>query len=270
MNATSTDESFERLHKSRVLYFQSLYEQVMRAMEDFRENPNARLDQSDDRWISYLIKGFKERFDNWIPTEDFYLRKLYKKDAPLVMLTGHAYLHIAFDLPIIIGDSLSRCDNSEPLITVSRGSEIFEQLEHALSKALRADWRKPFLVDRALAHNLDDALLGWMIGLRNTAWKHGVAIAEADEPSRSQVIERLHRDVTAKLMKALRRRLCLFVVTAFCPPNAAKYVGVCLPWFGRLSVQFPRHVDQNKYPTAFVVRSFFRGFESPSVTNEGN
>lgn len=210
------------VHTSGVSCFESLYRNVTRAMEEFRDDPANRLIRDEQKWITCLVDGFKARYDNWASAETSYLDTLYRRRPPrkLVRFAGHAYLHIAFDLPVVIAESLvTNKDGTKPLVSASRGSQIFGQLEDALESALRADWERPLSVEVALKLKWDDAVLGWVVGLRNSSWKHAVELADASPEAWPRIVDGLHNDVHAKLKKALRISAPLVAILALRPPR---------------------------------------------------
>ena len=250
-------------------------------MEEFRDDPTNRLNKNEQNWITYLIDGFRARYDNWVSAEASYLEALYRKRWPLVLFAGHAYLHIGFDLPVVIAESLmTNEDARQPLVRPSRGSQIFGQLERSLEKALRADWKKPWTVRTALNHNMDDQLLNWVVGLRNTSWKHAMEIADALPEDRSRIIDGLHDDLQARLKKALSISMPLLLVLALRPPRTPVpvFVGIEVAlwfllneWLGYetatavvivvLGARMLFHSAEDH--AASIVRVFFRRFAPP-------
>jgi hypothetical protein len=196
---------FVEMHQSRVKHFDSLYRAVTVEMEKFRDRE--RLSKDKRQWLSYLIRGFQERFTNWIPNEVKYLEDLYNQRWDTLTLTGHAHLHVSYDLPIVIAQSFQAIGFSNDLIGQARASQIYMALEKGFSSAVRSTWKKPFLVNFLLWRPLktDPIFLSWLIQLRNGAWIHAVYLASVPEGDLPAVQSSLHGNIERNLKCALRQ-----------------------------------------------------------------
>ena len=95
-------------HPSRVIPLQSLYAEVTKQMAGFRDDEAQELSTEERHWLTTLIGGFEERFTNWVSNEKTYLQMLYTQKSKVVTMAGHAYLHVCYDLPIVMPIILSR------------------------------------------------------------------------------------------------------------------------------------------------------------------
>ena len=81
---------------------------------------------------------------------------------------------------------------------------------------------------------MDNPLLTWVVGLRNTSWKNAMEIAGALPEDRSRIIDGIHDDLQAWLKKALRWPAPQLVVLALRPPRTPEpvfaFIEVAL-WF---------------------------------------
>jgi hypothetical protein len=118
-------------------------------------------------------------------------------------MAGHAYLHVSYDLPIVISQSLQ----ASHLHSQARASQIYMALESGFKAATRSAWNKPLLVKFLLWTPLqfDPVFLGWLIQLRNAAWIHAVYLANVSEDERPAAKISLHRDIEERLRRALQQ-----------------------------------------------------------------
>ena len=181
--------------------FRRLYDGITTTMTQFA----AGLTDAERQWFQMLVDGFEARYQQWRTDVwlDPYLTHLdtlakRRRRGLQLRLIGHAYLHIALDLPRVIGDSLERSD-----IPHSRASDIFRQPNDAFRDAfietlLDAEytgWRAHLLrfgvhASRRFASGLRlaaDRVIAW----RTEAWINGFALAEPrTRPTAEAVLRR--------------------------------------------------------------------------------
>lgn len=165
----------------------------------------APVDQRNTDWVLYMIQSFHNQFLTWQwkPATRGYLAGFHRRRSPrLFSLSGDVYLHIAYDLPRVIADSLSRrgpddfnVEVMDPtnrydarVLYLSAGPEFYEVLEkHATTFSVAGFFAFPAIIGRKLSalHVLGH----WVIALRNTAWIHAEALC--DSPNRTQLEDRL-------------------------------------------------------------------------------
>src|ERR1700682_3474157 len=93
--------------------FSLLYREVTEVMTQY----GSELPQPEKEWLDYLIKAFWKNFEAWeykAEVRDYLLRFKKRGVFKVYQLIGHAYLHIAYDLPRVIADSHTNA-NGTPL-----------------------------------------------------------------------------------------------------------------------------------------------------------
>lgn len=151
-------------------------------------------------WYADLIPLFFREFKQWErprhPEIAAYLGIFHqKKIPPLVRLAAHVYLHIAFDLPIVISEQLPPLSPTELL----QCQLLHQGATPAFREALR-DSRRVFGWPERLLRILpfyDSAvatLTQWALALRATAWIHAEIMA-SPYSNRGHLRNRLARAV---------------------------------------------------------------------------
>jgi uncharacterized protein YukE len=185
--------------------FRALYDRINDSMSDFR----ATLTTGEADWFGSLVEGFQARFEMWQTDASLrgYLKHLDRlaansRHGPQLRLVGHVYLHIALDLPRVIGESL---ENSA--IPRDRAADIFRQPNWAFREAFidtilnveYVGWTLAYLLrfvsrSRKLSSALRlpaDRILVWRLG----AWINGHALAEPrTRPNGESVLRRTFDD----------------------------------------------------------------------------
>lgn len=174
--------------------FKLLYESVDRGLERYLDD-HGGLDAQAKQWLEWLIDNFRDEFDAWPSRRHLkpYLNKLRSRSTdPALRLAGHAYLHVAYDMPRVIARSLRT--NFPGRTTNQTGSRVprdaaklvyldvasvliqvvtnytFDRDDSLLLSALSRIPILPKLVLSAIAH--------WMVALRTLAFVHGELIYE--------------------------------------------------------------------------------------------
>jgi hypothetical protein len=177
-------------------------------MERFRDDNGNGLTPDERKWLTSLIVGFYSRFVRWPSDETEYLSQLYRQNWETFTLSGHAYLHVSFDLAVVIAETLreQQAHSDNPLESQARAAEIYLALEKGFRDAVRSNWDKPPLVKFLLwrPFEFDSLFLAWLIQLRNSAWIHALKLSAApDDRHRRALKLRLHAAVLSKLEDAL-------------------------------------------------------------------
>lgn len=259
-----------KVHQRRVRRFQSLYRSVTLQMRRYRDDATNALTVDEIQWLSNLIAGFQERFDNWPTHEIEYLEALYGQNWDTFTVAGHAYLHVSYDLPIVIADSLlGQAASQKALVSTVRASEIYLSLEKGFKDAVHSDWEKPFLVKLFLWRRLefDTVFLAWLVHLRNGAWIHASQIASSSDSDRSELREALHERVQQKLARALEQTWPWSRIFGLSSPGAltawgaAAVVGLPLAMGVGALTESVTAIVGGEFVFPFVIRSIFGLFE---------
>jgi hypothetical protein len=218
------------VHRTRVAAFESLYDEITKQIEKYRDDGKNGLSDNEREWLTTLIIGFRERFKNWIPEETTYLRTIYeRKRSDTFVLAAHAYLHIAYDLPLVIAGTLGpRTGSITPPLNEHRARQLFLSLRETFERAFRSSWSKPTLVKLLQAIDQGQGrpvFTSWVIQLRNGAWHSAcdLAYARVDQPAL-----KLHQQVQSNLERALARFWLWDKIFAFQAPDpiASSIAGV--------------------------------------------
>lgn len=155
----------------------------------------AHIDQRNTNWVLYLVQSFHNQYLTWQwkPAIRAYLTDFHRRRSPkLFSLSGDVYLHIAYDLPRVIADSLSRPGPDDfnvqvidptnrfdaRVLYLSAGPEFYEVLEqHATTFSVAGFFAFPAIIGRKLSAL--QVLGHWVIALRNTAWIHAEALCDS-------------------------------------------------------------------------------------------
>lgn len=170
--------------------FHSVYEFVTSAMRDYnKRNPSARL------FLEYVIEMFFEEYLKW-PDAQFNTKQYLddwdaKSTQPAYRLIGHAYLHIAWDLPRVIQSCFPFGVHGRFGISQRDAALHFRTTNGLFPEVLDKSFSDPKIVGKfALASRfieersrlLNYALL-WMLEIRSDAWMLGVLLGETADPT---------------------------------------------------------------------------------------
>jgi hypothetical protein len=193
-----------------------MYDEVTEKLEDFIDSPNSyTLVDSEKDWLRYLIEAFRSDYEAWERGEPKlvdYLQRFHRgRLTPRIFtFVGHAYLHIAYDLPRDIADSLSnntppyskvdRHDTSIPqAIDLLRARGIYLAQAPTFLELMEKSARKMSitgvvgLLSKAIPARLGifRVLGNWILALRNAAWIHGESLNQVSAYDRQQLEQRL-------------------------------------------------------------------------------
>lgn len=190
----ATIQKFEK----RTEPFKLLYDEVSNVMKD----GGAKLSSEERAWLEYLIAAFKRNYEAWefkAELRDYLLRIEKRSLFRVYDLIGHAYLHVAYDLPRVIADSHS---NTRP------GGSSFDELELKIPQSIDMDRARPIylgfgprfleLMEKSSKKwavagwfSLTKLIPGrnslmrtfgyWVVSLRTVAWIHADSLREASD-----------------------------------------------------------------------------------------
>lgn len=169
--------------------FADLYAEVTVVLTQFAKHGRGEGRISDDElnWFVNLIQRFTVEFCNWDslpagPVRDYLALFEEAGVSRPLRLAAHAFLHVAYDLPRAIADSLSATPlpraSLRPLFV--RPAPLFRQIFAA--RARRGSFG--FLA-RPLGYIKAAEILGyWLLSLRSVAWIHAEVLVDAlDRPT---------------------------------------------------------------------------------------
>src|SRR5262249_21151167 len=143
-----------------------------------------------------LVSGFYDRFVRWPSDEPEYLSLLYTQNWGTFTVAGHAYLHVSYDLPVVIADTLPpKFQSDTDPESQTRAANIYLSLEKAFRDAVQSNWDKPLLIKFLLwrPFEFDLIFLGWLIELRRGAWIHAEMLSKISDEHRARWRLRLHQ-----------------------------------------------------------------------------
>jgi Family of unknown function (DUF5995) len=216
------EETFADLHRRHVTQFKGLYDAVTKEIEQYRDNAENGLSEHEREWLTTLILGFRERFETWIPEETKYLQTLYGQTDEPFTLPCHAYLHIAYDLPLVIAATLQpRAGSNAPVVNKDRARQIFFSMTGAFKNAMNSDWPKPMMVALLQLRALDaeGLFLNWIALLRAGAWNSACDLAHARETDRPTLRRKLHQQIYETLKNARAHSRIWGKIFALVPPD---------------------------------------------------
>lgn len=161
-------------------------------------------------WYRYLIDAFLVEFDQWESPAchdiSHYLTLFNRGRLPSAFRTaGHAFLHIGYDLPRVLANSMT----TPPFDQIPRSRlrtlflwpapmfrQVFlEQIKDGMFGALA----RPFGYVKPL-----EILAYWILALRSVAWIHGEILADAPVGQRTSLEENLARSLLKAGLEARR------------------------------------------------------------------
>ena len=120
--------------------FHELYKEVTARLLQYIRDPSSGLQPHELDWFEQLVGDFIAQYEMWSPrhpqpTIEAYLLKFDKWLMPReIRLAGHAFLHIAYDLPRVMSAKLSASVKDR-----TRQGQIFVQAGPLFSKTF-LDW----------------------------------------------------------------------------------------------------------------------------------
>lgn len=190
--------------------FHLLYEEVTRKLNEYLDNPlnEDALSTLEKEWLRYLIHSFRDNYKAWEKGGPRLIRYLNRFrtlfSSPYAFrLIGHAYLHIAYDLPRIVADSLSNdgysASGKDPLgrdlpiaIDRVRARGIFQKQSPLFLELAEKAFRRygiagiPGVISKLIPERLSlfRVFGNWVVGLRMSAWVHGEVLRDVNTTER--------------------------------------------------------------------------------------
>lgn len=193
--------------------FSLLYAEVTESLEDYVDHPlnPDKLNFNEKAWFKYLIESFHAYYQEWGKNKEprfiRYLNHFRGWLTPTVLkLVGHVYLHIAYDMPRVIAESLSNDQHPymyqdplgrevpvmynrvRPRGIYQKQSPVFLELAERSFRKYKITGPIGFLskiVPKRLS--LFRVLGNWIVGLRMTAWVHGEILRDSPKRQRQQL-----------------------------------------------------------------------------------
>src|SRR5262245_2069066 len=181
--------------------FEALYERVTRKLENHINDEQRADNLLADKalWFHGLIQGFQREFNEWRNYRNNDLEgylQIFEAPGidPNLRLAAHAFLHIAYDLPRVIANSLVPPHSRSDLRTIFlRPTPLFLKtfLVHAKSGHFG-------LLGRILGYFESARVLAfWVIALRSVAWIHAEILADAGPVDKLHLEERMAQALLA-------------------------------------------------------------------------
>jgi hypothetical protein len=168
-------------------------------------------DAQNTAWLLYLIQSFHNQYLawQWKPGLRAYLEGFHRRRVPrLFALSGDVYLHISYDLPRVIADSLKLAGKDDFALGVTQPTNLFDARalylnggpefynvldDHAASFSVSGFFAFPAAVARKLSAL---RVLGhWVIALRSVAWIHAENLV--DSANRAILEDRLFEEIAS-------------------------------------------------------------------------
>lgn len=166
--------------------FLFLYDDVTDALRQFVRAgvKDGAITHPEQLWFEELIKGFKSKFNDWPNAKrgtaiGDYLRLFDgRRIAKPLRVAGHAFLHVAYDLPRVIADTLDRrpmTDRPRLRSLFLRPGPVFRErfMEQAKSGTFGVLLRPVGYLKPA------EILSYWLLSLRSVAWIHAETLADS-------------------------------------------------------------------------------------------
>lgn len=194
--------------------FGLMYEGVEYRLEWYVDNPvnPDRLSDSEKDWFNFLIENFRAEFDEWPKDEKLrpYFDHFLGRPKPYRAMGG-AYLHIAYDLPRVIADSLAPERTFNDDLDFGRARGIYLQQTPTFFKVIEEYGTKmkifgPFALINFLISwinprlSLAGVMGSWILALRTTAWVHGEILHD----STSEMRRNLEKNLRSAVIEATR------------------------------------------------------------------
>jgi len=190
--------------------FDRLYGEVTSRLLAYVQDPSTPLATHERVWFLQLIKNFIAAYQTWNPQHpqpeiEAYLRRFDKWFlAREVRLAGHAFLHIAYDLPRVMSQMLALS-----AVERTRQGQIFVQVGPLFSKTF-LDWVASGnlgLIRKLFPPAAMRVMAFWVLALRTTAWIHANVIQDllsySQLPSSDVVEQSMGRALNKAADKAL-------------------------------------------------------------------
>ena len=223
--------------------FSLLYREVTKVMKQYSDG----LSQNEKEWLDYLIEAFWKNFEAWeykTEVRDYLLQFKTRGVFAVYQLIGHAYLHIAYDLPRVIADSHTNTYGNpltDPLdvsipqaISMDRARAIYLGPGPnflALMQKTSGWWSVSgvFSLSKIIpgSKSLMSTFGYWVIALRTIAWIHADNLRES--AARTVLEERLLASVKQAADDVDGQRFNPFAwMTTLFPPNFFFFIPVIM------------------------------------------
>jgi hypothetical protein len=190
--------------------FDDLYRLVTEALLDYLRAPppGTTLTGADRTWFKTLIGGFQAEYAKWSlpvhpePEIQAYLDRL--DDASVysdVRLAGHVFLHVAYDLPRVVADTLAPASADR-----SHQGQVFVQPGPLFSQVFMDFTKGGGLGVLGRIFGRVDAMrimAFWVLALRTTAWIHAGVLADANPADRTDFERRMGQALNEAVTEAL-------------------------------------------------------------------
>lgn len=160
------------------------------------------IQEPEGDWLEWLVRAFWRSYQKWETTRDLeaYFDRFHRWPSPNALrLMAHAYLHIAYDLPRDIANSLIYAGprqspvaqpTNPPTVDLNRARKIYLR-QTSLFARLTVEFSRTWgtagalcLFGWILPRSFFDVLSTWVPALRNDAWIHGEMLKDADPSTR--------------------------------------------------------------------------------------
>jgi len=189
--------------------FALVYSDVTTAIRKYyAKHPEAKL------FLEYLIESFYEEYLLW--TAEFperYLSAWHRKaSGRAYRLIGHAYLHIAWDLPRVVAECMPEGRLEAFQISEEDAAYHFGQANAIFRDVLHRNLRR-FEVAGLVsgpgrlfsAHSaFVESMLHWIITMRMTAWLLGASLARQTAEHRAELVKLLQESVEREAHAAIK------------------------------------------------------------------
>lgn len=164
--------------------FLGLYDAVTEDLMNFvaTARSEGRLSNIEENWFQYIISGFRREFTAWTspahPEINTYLSLFDRgKASRPLRVAGHAFLHVGYDLPRVLADSIAKfaIARSRLRMLFVRPAPLFREM--FLRKAREGTFgilARPLGFVRPM-----EVLAYWLLSLRSVAWIHAEILADS-------------------------------------------------------------------------------------------
>lgn len=161
--------------------FGGLYSEVTTQLSAFMDKAVADGEASanDKQWFVAIVAGFRAEFAAWPTSQNQHIRAylaLFRSASPLMRVAGHAFLHVAYDLPRVLAKHMHHAgtDRNDLRNLFLRPAPLFRQVVlDYLGQGKLGNTFRPIGKFRSL-----EILAYWLIALRSVAWIHAEIIAD--------------------------------------------------------------------------------------------
>lgn len=185
-------------HEKNVRPFRGLYDRITEYLTLHADE----LDNTSLRdWVHGLIDAFESRYREWPVREQEFLGVIYSRDDQYFHLTSLAYLHIMYDLPIVLAESLKDIPESK----LRDYQKVYCVLHRIIRNAFLSNWEgKSLLLNLSGQEVWQKSIDQWLHGLRDRAWQNALMILQYPEHSKHEKLHAYHRCILTQLVQFSR------------------------------------------------------------------